>query len=126
MKYRIEQYAKQLNKFQTITPINAAWYLENFLNKESAPVFGGFPYFPDDEGYLTFRVPNWGGDNLVPFVSIEEDYGDIVHGIFLDPERLDGHVVHGISDICGFEELVADFELGLFFLICKRGRGVGD
>ncbi|KAF3893335.1 putative NmrA family transcriptional regulator [Trichophyton interdigitale] len=109
MKYKIEQYAKQLGKFSTITPINAAWYLENFLVKEVAPVFGGFPHFPDDEGYLTYRVPNWGGDNKVPFLSITDDYGDIVQGIFLDPVRWNGHVVQAMSDMLGFDELVANF-----------------
>lgn len=112
MKYRIEQYAKQPGKFQTVTPINAAWYLENFLAKEVAPVFGGFPHFPDEEGYLTFRVPNWGGDNKVPFLSITDDYGDIVQGIFLDPARWNGHVVHGASQILSFDQLVANFEEG--------------
>ena len=112
MKYKTEQYAKQLGKLQTITSINAAWYLENFLAKEVAPVFGGFPHFPDSEGYLTFRVPNWGGDNQVPFLTVGKDYGDIVQGIFLDPHRWNGHVVHGVSDIRSFNQLVTDFEQG--------------
>ncbi|KJZ70338.1 hypothetical protein HIM_10267 [Hirsutella minnesotensis 3608] len=110
MKYKIEQYARQPGKFETVTPINAAWYLENFLSKEAAPIFGGFPYFPDEEGYLTFRVPHWGGDNQVPFLSVRDDFGDIVHGIFLNPERYNGHVVHGASCMLSFDQLVADFE----------------
>lgn len=122
VKYRIEQYAKQPRKFQTVTSINAAWYLENFLVKEVAPVFGGFPHFPDDEGYLTFRVPNWGGDNKVPFLSITDDYGDIVQGIFLDPARWDGHVVHGASEILGFDQLVANFEEGETKRPCPRRK----
>ena len=113
MKYKIEQYARQPRKFHTVTPINAAWYMENFLSREAAPIFGGFPYFPDEDGYLTFRVPNRGGDNKAPFVSIGADYGDIVHGIFLDPGRWNGHVVHGLSDIRGFDEVVGDFEKGM-------------
>lgn len=87
--------------------------MENFLSREAAPIFGGFPYFPDEDGYLTFRVPNRGGDNKAPFVSIGADYGDIVHGIFLDPGRWNGHVVHGLSDIRGFDEVVGDFEKGM-------------
>ncbi|KAM4055763.1 nmrA-like family protein [Hirsutella rhossiliensis] len=110
MKFKIEQYASQPGKFETVTPINAGWYLENFLAKEAAPIFGGFPYVPDEDGYLTFRVPHWGGDNQVPFLSVREDYGDIVHGIFLDPARYNGHVVHGASHLLPFEQLVADFE----------------
>ncbi|PFH58066.1 hypothetical protein XA68_14219 [Ophiocordyceps unilateralis] len=109
-KYQIETYARRRGHFKTLTPINAAWYLENFLDKQAAPIFGGFPYFPDDDGYLTFRVPNWGGSNEVPFVSIGDDYGDIVHGIFLDPERYDGRVIHGASFMIPFDQLVAAFE----------------
>lgn len=112
MKNKIEHYARNLNKFETVTFINAAWYLENFLNKEVAPIFGGFPYYPDEECYLTFRVPNWGGDNLVPFLSTEDDFGDIVQGIFLDPARWNGRVVHGVSEILSFSDLVSCFEEG--------------
>ncbi|GAB1205850.1 hypothetical protein APSETT445_004529 [Aspergillus pseudonomiae] len=109
MKNKIENYAKSLESFETITPIGAGWFLENFLGKEVAPVFGGFPYFPDDHGYLTFRVPYWGGDEHVPWLSVSDDFGDIVQGIFLDPGRWNGHFVHGVSDIRSFEQVVADF-----------------
>jgi hypothetical protein len=119
VKYKTEQYAKQLGKFETITPINAAWYLENFLDKQVAPVFGGFPYFPDEEGFLTFHVPHWGGDNLVPFLGVRDDYGDIVHGIFLDPSQWKGYVIHGASDMLSFTQLAADFEEGMNFIIRK-------
>lgn len=109
MKNKIEQYARSLGSFETFTPIGAGWFLENFLGKEVAPVFGGFPYFTDDVGYLTFKVPYWGGDEHVPWLSISDDFGDIVHGIFLDPSRWSGHFVHGVSDIRSFEQVVADF-----------------
>ncbi|KAF7587661.1 hypothetical protein BBP40_006891 [Aspergillus hancockii] len=108
MKYKIEQYAKTL-AFESVIPIGAGWFLENFLNKEVAPVFGGFPHFPDDEGYLTFRVPYWGGAEHVPWLSISDDFGDLVHGVFLDPGRWNGRLVHGVSDIRSFEQIMADF-----------------
>lgn len=117
VKYKIEQYAKQTGKFETVIPINPAWYLENFLSEEVAPVFGGFPYFPDDEGYLTFRVPHWGGDNRVPFLGVHDDFGDIVHGIFLDPARYNEHVVHGASQMRTFDQLAADFEDGRCYFV---------
>jgi len=109
MKYRIEQYARGLGTFQTVTPINAGWYMENFLSEAIAPIFGGFPYLEDAEGFLTFRVPYWGGKENVPFLSIVEDFGDIVQGIFLEPERWNGHVVQGLSDIRSFDQIVDDF-----------------
>lgn len=112
MKYKIEQYASQLAAFATVNPLGAAWFFENFLDSMAAPIFGGFPHFPDDDGYLTFRVPYWGGEERVPFVSISDDFGDIVQGIFLDPARYKGHFVHGVSDICSFDQIVSDFEKG--------------
>jgi hypothetical protein len=113
VKYLVEQYARELGKFQSLVVVNPAWYFENFLVKEVAPVFGGFPHFPDEEGFLTFRVPNWGGDNKVPFLSISEDYGDIIHGVFLDPTKWNGRVLHGVSEILGFDEVTANFEAGI-------------
>ncbi|CAG8118819.1 unnamed protein product [Penicillium salamii] len=109
MKYKVEQYARRSEAFQTFIPIGAGWFLENFLSKEVAPVFGGFPHFVDSEGYFTFRVPNWGGDGYVPWLSISDDFGDIVHGIYLDPVRWNGKFVHGISDIRTFENIMMDF-----------------
>jgi hypothetical protein len=113
VKYKIEQYARGGSQFQTASFICAAWFLENFLVKEIAPIFGGFPYVADSEGYLTFRVPYWGGKENVPWISISDDYGDIVQGIFLDPSRWNGHVVHGCSDIRSFDKVVSDFEKGM-------------
>ncbi|KAJ5134867.1 hypothetical protein N7448_000110 [Penicillium atrosanguineum] len=110
MKYKIEKYARDLRAFKSVNPIGAGWFLENFLGKEAAPVFGGFPHFPDEEGFLTFRVPYWGGEENVPWLSISDDFGDIVQGIFLDPMRWDGHFVHGVSHICSFDRVVADFQ----------------
>ncbi|KAL3430005.1 hypothetical protein BDV09DRAFT_189642 [Aspergillus tetrazonus] len=110
MKYAIEQYARSKKEFDSVNFICAAWYLENFLAMEIAPIFGGFPFTPDAEGILTFRCPRWGGKEDVPFVSIAEDYGDIVHGLFLDPVTWNGTVVHGCSDILSFDELVGLFQ----------------
>lgn len=109
MKFKIEQYAKSLDIFQTLVPICSGWFLENCLDKAIAPVFGGFPHFPDSEGYLTFRTPHWGGMQQVPWLSISDDFGDLVQGIFLDPERWNGHLVHAVSDLGSFEYYVDSF-----------------
>ncbi|KAJ5980898.1 hypothetical protein N7481_008196 [Penicillium waksmanii] len=110
MKCKIEQYIKDLGIFKSVIPLGAAWFLENFLSKEVAPVFGGFPYFPDASGHLVFRCPYWGGKEDVPWVSISDDFGDIVHGAFLDPETWNRHFIHVLSDIRSFPEAVADFQ----------------
>ncbi|KAL2359700.1 hypothetical protein RJZ56_007445 [Blastomyces dermatitidis] len=110
MKNKIEHYIRSTGKFSTASFICAGWYLENFLSKEVAPVFGGFPHFPDPEGYLTFKAPMWGGMEDVPWLSMTDDYGDIIHGLFLEPEKWDDHVIHGVSDIRSFDELVGAFQ----------------
>jgi hypothetical protein len=81
-----------------------------FSVKEIAPIFGGFPHLPDSGGYLTFVAPEWGGKEDVPFISVADDLGDIVHGMFLDPALCNGSVVHGCSDICSFDDITSAFE----------------
>ncbi|KAL4768075.1 hypothetical protein BDW60DRAFT_226010 [Aspergillus nidulans var. acristatus] len=110
MKYKIEKYARNIGQFETVSFICAAWFFENFLSKDIAAVFGGFPHIPDAEGYLTFVAPKWGGNEDVPFISMTDDFGDIVQGMFLDPVQWNGRVIHGCSDICSFEDLVSSFE----------------
>ncbi|KAL4785441.1 hypothetical protein BJX76DRAFT_366979 [Aspergillus varians] len=110
MKYKVEQYARSIGSFETVSFIGAAWFFENFLVKEIAPVFGGFPFVADNEGYLTFVAPKWGGNDDVPFISMSDDFGDIVQGMFLDPAQCNSQVVHGCSDICTFDDLVSIFE----------------
>jgi hypothetical protein len=109
-KYEIEQYARSISGFETISFISVAWSLEMFSSKEIAAIFGGFPHQPDSEGYLSFVAPKWGGKEDVPFMSVSDDLGDIVHGMFLDPWRWNGEVVYGCSDICSFDDLVSSFE----------------
>lgn len=74
---------------------------------------GGFPFVADDEGYLTLRVPRWGGNDEIPFISIIEDYGDLVHGVFLAPEKYNGRLLQGISSSATPEQLVSDFQKGM-------------
>ncbi|CAG8975217.1 hypothetical protein HYALB_00004278 [Hymenoscyphus albidus] len=109
MKNKVQLYAQSLHKFRTITPICAGWFMENFLEKAVAPIFGGFPHLPDAEGFLTFNVPFWGGKEDVPWLSITDDFGDIAHGIFLEPERWNGQNIHGLSDVKSFEEMTRAF-----------------
>ncbi|CAG8888208.1 unnamed protein product [Penicillium egyptiacum] len=110
MKYKTEQYLRSLGVFKSVLPLGPGWFLENFLSKEVAPVFGGFPYFPDDAGLLVFSTPWWGGKEDVPWLSISDDFGDIVQGALLDPETWNGHFIHGLSDIRSFKELTEDFQ----------------
>jgi hypothetical protein len=112
VKYKIEQYIRQTGGFKTFTAICAGWFLENFLSKEVAPAFGGFPHFPDPEGVLTFKVPMWGGKEDVPWLSVGEDFGDIVQGVYMEPDRWNGQIIQGLSDIRSFDQMVGDFAAG--------------
>lgn len=110
VKYEIEMYCRENKIFPSFVSIGAGWFLENFLSAEVAPVFGGFPHFPDDQGFLTFRVPQWGGQEDVPWLSISDDFGDIVQGLYLEPERFSDNIVHGVSYIDSFDGIVAAFQ----------------
>lgn len=87
--------------------------MESFLWAEIMGVFGGWPHTPDAEGNLTFTCPRWGGPNdAVPFVAIEADYGDLVHGVLLAPEVYAGQLVQGFSQLRPLEQVVPDYERG--------------
>lgn len=77
-----------------------------------APIFGGFPFTPAEDGTLVFRAPLWGGKEDVPFIAIGHDYGDLVHGVFLDPQEWNGKLVQGVSDILSLDEVTKAFERG--------------
>lgn len=94
--------------------VSPGWYLENQLVKDLAPLLGGFPFIPDSGGILTLEVPRWGGNEEIPFIAVEDDYGDIVHGVFLDPERFNGKLVQAISQSASLEQLVQAFAKGGF------------
>ncbi|KAI8725404.1 NmrA domain-containing protein [Fusarium sp. LHS14.1] len=109
-KHAIGEYAKSKGVFETVNIVSPGWYMENHLVEEVAPVLGGFPFVPDEEGYLTLHIPRWGGNDEIPFISIGDDYGDLVHGIFLDPSKHNGRLTQGISSSSKPEQLVSEFE----------------
>ncbi|KAF2015371.1 NAD(P)-binding protein [Aaosphaeria arxii CBS 175.79] len=109
-KHAIGEYAKSTGAFQSTAIVSPGWYFENFLSPEMAGVFGGFPYTPSDDGTLVFKAPTWGGKEDIPFIAIANDYGDIVHGVFLDPERWNGKLVQGVSDISSLPDMIEGFE----------------
>ena len=101
--------------------IAPGWYFENFVDKDMAGVFGGFPFTPSEDGSLVFRSPKWGGKEDVPYIAMSDDYGDLVHGILLDPERWNGGFVQGVSEIGSFEHAVQAFERGMYSILSVGG-----
>lgn len=86
--------------------------MENLLHETESRICGGFPLYTDEEGYLTWRSPRWGGNDEIPFIAIGDDYGDLVHGVFLDPKRYNRKFIQGMSQSVTPTQLVETFEKG--------------
>ncbi|PKS05823.1 hypothetical protein jhhlp_007652 [Lomentospora prolificans] len=106
----IGRYAASKTAFESTTIVSPGNYMENFLMQELAGVFGGFPYVPDEEGFLTYSTPHWGGDDDVPYIAIRADYGDLVHGVLLDPAKYNGQFIQGFSQSIKSDAAVKAFE----------------
>lgn len=112
MKAQIEEWGQAQPAFTTFTPVMASWYLENFHDCILSEMMGGFPLRADDEGWLTCRTPLWGGREDVPFVSVTDDFGDIIHGIFLNPVRWNRRVVQCNGELMSWADMVQSFAAG--------------
>ncbi|KAL4899808.1 hypothetical protein BDW74DRAFT_188843 [Aspergillus multicolor] len=108
-KHRVEVFARQFPTFEAVIGAWPAWYFENFIDAEYAAAFGGFPMQSDQEGYLTFTSPRVGGDGTVQTVSVADDFGEMVHALFLDPIRWHGCTVPLMSDAFSYEDMVEAF-----------------
>ncbi|PGH05676.1 hypothetical protein GX51_02836 [Blastomyces parvus] len=111
-KNKIEQLARNSPNIKTVTAVCAGWYFENFTSPFIAEVFGGFPLVTDSEGYVTLSQPLVGGPGLVPYIAMEEDFGDLVHGVLLDPGTWGGKTIQGFSHLATFEKIIEDFTKG--------------
>ncbi|KAH7125622.1 hypothetical protein B0J11DRAFT_310636 [Dendryphion nanum] len=109
-KHDIGKYAVSKGVFKSVAIVSPGWYFENFLVPDMSAVFGGFPHIPSEDGTLVFRSPKWGGKEDVPFIAISDDYGDIVHGVFLAPEKWNGKLIQGVSDIQSLDKATGGFE----------------
>lgn len=110
-KYLVGEYAKSKN-FDSVTIVSAGWYMENLMREGMARIVGGFALYPDEEGYLSFQSPRWGGSEEIPFVAIADDYGDFVHGVFLDPNKYHQKFIQGFSQSATATQLVETFQKG--------------
>lgn len=109
-KHKTLSYAESRSEFTNVVSVDCGWYLETFLIEEYAALFGGFPIKPDEEGYLTLSAPHWGNTpERVPFTAVSEDYGDIVHGVLLEPGQYNRKLVQAVSDIKSLDEITETF-----------------
>ncbi|CAH0046243.1 unnamed protein product [Clonostachys solani] len=110
-KAAISKYALQCGKFKTVSILSAGWFLENAFDPKYTASFGGFAMIKDADGYLTWATPRMGNDpESVPFLAAADDYGDFVHGVFLDPEAWNGKYIHGVSESSSFSNMTDIFE----------------
>ncbi|KAJ5629099.1 hypothetical protein N7490_011327 [Penicillium lividum] len=100
-----EEYAQSHEMFTTFTPLLPASFMECWTAEPFCETWGGFPLVPKENGELILSVPPYGGDGRMPWVSVQDDFGDIVHGIFLDPVHYDKQRVQAISSLVRFEDL---------------------
>lgn len=107
-----EDWGRNCPVFTTFTPIMCSWYMEDFLMPAFYQGFGGFPWETDDEGYRTLRSPLLGGEEHVPWISVRDDFGDLVHGIFLNPLRWHLRTVQAVGEIRSFAGVVDVFQRG--------------
>ncbi|OAR01088.1 hypothetical protein LLEC1_05615 [Akanthomyces lecanii] len=119
-KAAVAEYAKNKG-FKSAISVSPAWYMENHLNKAGAESLGGFPFYPDADGYLTLQLPMLGGTGNMSWVGLEHDYGDIVHAALLEPETYDKKQIEAISRVASLEDFVATFEK----VTGKKARYVG-
>jgi hypothetical protein len=110
----VEVYARQFKEFDAVIGAFPGWYFENHITPAYAQAFGGFPMFPDEEGIYTFTSPvlNVGGEGKVQTLSVADDFGEMVHGMFLDPLRWKNQTIQCLSDSFSYEEMVTVFKEG--------------
>lgn len=87
--------------------------MENFLSKDFSVLLGGFPFAEGHDRVSILRMPGFGGDGYMQFLSVQRDYGDIVHGVFLDPESMNGKHVQAISELATLNMVVQAFSNGM-------------
>lgn len=110
-KFKIQQYILTRG-FETACFIAGGWYFENFYWSKLS---GGFPFEPETnatgEEVYTIRYPSWGPPSAkLAFVAIQDDFGDFVHGMLLDPQKWNGKVVLAASGLLSWPELIDGFE----------------
>jgi hypothetical protein len=110
----VELFARGFKEFDSVIGAFPGWYFENLITPIYAQSFGGFPLYPDAEGFLTFTSPLVGGEGKVQTVSIADDFGEMVHGMFLNPEKWKNQTIQCLSEAFSYEDMVKTFTEGKF------------
>ncbi|KAI3571492.1 hypothetical protein IWW34DRAFT_897958 [Fusarium oxysporum f. sp. albedinis] len=102
-KNAIAEYGRKAG-FISLVEVNLGWAMDIFWMETYGKAFGGFATIPDKDGFLTLRLFPM---ERVPWSSVRDDYGDVVHGVLLDPSTYNGQEIWAISDHTTFQD-VAD------------------
>jgi hypothetical protein len=89
--------------------------MECWMDESFCKTWGGFPWFgrdDNDKHGVVLSAPPYGGDGRMPWVSLQDDFGDIVHGIFLNPTQYHHRPVQAISELIRYEDLAKAFTKG--------------
>jgi hypothetical protein len=111
-KYHVEQYART-KPFTSFTAVLPAAFWENFKDENFCYGLGGFPFYRTQDGTLQLRAPLYGGKEDMPWLSVKDDFGDIVHGIFLNPQQYNGMTIQAFSQQLSFVEMAQSFTDGI-------------
>lgn len=111
-KHYAEEYARTYKQFTTFTAVIPASLMECWTNDDFCRAWGGFPWHKKADGKVVLSMPPYGGDGRMPWISLQDDLGDIVHGIFLEPGRYDKKQVQAISQIICAEDMAQEFTQG--------------
>lgn len=112
-----------------VISVAAGWYFENFGNENAGDLWGGFPHHASTspevkkkhgENTLVLRAPKWGGREDIPLIDITNDYGDIVHAVFLEPGAWNGKSIQAVSDIRSWSEVVQAFQKGMSYRFVRH------
>lgn len=106
-------FARTFQEFDSVVGAFPGWYFDLYV-APTFPELGGFPELVDSEGYVTFTSPRIGGEGKIQTLSIDDDFGEMVHGIFLDPGKWKNQTVQLMSDAFTYDHLVKSFTEGQY------------
>ncbi|KKK12926.1 hypothetical protein AOCH_000471 [Aspergillus ochraceoroseus] len=111
-----EEYARSEKSFTTFTAVLPASFMECWTQECFCQIWGGFPWYRNGQKEVVLAVPPYGGDGRMPWISVQDDLGDIVHGIFLNPQRYDQKQVQAISQLIKLEDMAKELTKGELLL----------
>lgn len=111
-KRKVELFARSLPQFDSVIGAFPGWTFDLYKQPTLPEFLGGFPLLPDNEGYITFRSPPIKGEGKMQTLSIDDDFGEMVHGMLLDPARWNHQTIQCLSDAFTYPELMEHFTEG--------------